>query len=146
VINIDRNNIHVAYSVQLLQDFKTFPERSVFVSSIKMNKYFIPALFVYCLSKDISYFGIKIPPPEPGLKFRYYDFGVNIPVAVVEKYLSHPFYRLCGFHRVAHPAGKRGKEYPEKLYFECYFICLVGKQRQGKGMCRAANGCSYCAV
>lgn len=88
MINIDVNNSHVAYSVHLLQDFKTFPERSVFVSSIKMNEYFIPALFIHCSSKDISYFRIKIPPPEPGFKFRYYDFGVNIPVAVVEVYLD----------------------------------------------------------
>jgi hypothetical protein len=65
--------LSVLYPYELIDNIYQYPGRSVIVSSVKANDLIIPSLFFICPETDIEYFHIKIPPPEPNLKFRFLE-------------------------------------------------------------------------
>lgn len=72
ILHIDANaKLKVLYPFQIINTIDQYPLRSVIVSSVKANDIAIPSIFFVCPETDMEYFQIKIPPPEPNIKFRY---------------------------------------------------------------------------
>lgn len=66
--------LRVLHPFSLIEVLPKCPDRSVLAGSVKANNSFIPSIYFICPEQDIDYFGIKVTPPEPNLKFRYLQF------------------------------------------------------------------------
>ncbi len=75
ILHTDANEkLKVLYPFLVIDTIDQYPVRSVIVSSVKANEISVPSIFFVCPATDLDYFHIKIPPPEPNIKFRYLLF------------------------------------------------------------------------
>lgn len=107
ILHIGANEkLKVLYPFQVIDTIDQYPSRSVIVSSVKANEVFIPSIFFICSEADMDYFHIKIPPPEPAIKFRYLLFE---DFDIIEIMLRFDKKRELTFH--LNPANKLVKHF-----------------------------------
>ena len=107
ILHIDANEkMEVLYPFRLIDRINQYPKRSVIVSSVKANELFMPSIFFICPEADMDYFHIKIPPPEPNIKFRYLPLE---GLAIIEIILRFGKKRDLTFH--LNPSNKLVKHF-----------------------------------
>ncbi len=52
----------------------SYPDRTVAPCPVRVGVETIAGLFLFCPEEDMDYFKIRIPPPEPDIKFRFLEY------------------------------------------------------------------------
>jgi hypothetical protein len=60
-----------------------YPARTVIPHTIRVGDETIAGLFLFCLEEDMDYFKIRIPPPEPNIKFRFLEYELFSVIEVL---------------------------------------------------------------
>jgi len=72
---IKLKNCGVVHPSKLISNSYKYPVRTVVPSSVRVDKETIAAIFIMCPKTDMDYFQIKIPVPQPDLKFRFLEMN-----------------------------------------------------------------------
>lgn len=51
-----------------------YPDRTVICHPVRVGGETVAGLFMFCPEEDMDYFKVRIPPPEPGIKFRFLEY------------------------------------------------------------------------
>jgi hypothetical protein len=73
----------VDFPIELPGKTEDYPERTVIPRPVRVGDESIAGLFLFCPDEDMEYFKIKIPPPEPGFKFRFLEYELFSVIEVL---------------------------------------------------------------
>ena len=59
------------------------PDRTVIPCPVRVGDETIAGLFLFCPEEDMDYFKIRIPPPEPDIKFRFLEYELFSVIEVL---------------------------------------------------------------
>ena len=60
-----------------------YPDRTVIPLPVRVGDATIAGLFLFCPEEDMDYFKIRIPPPEPSVKFRFLEYKMFSVIEVL---------------------------------------------------------------
>jgi len=60
-----------------------YPDRTVIPRPVRVGDETIAGLFLFCPEEDMDYFTIRIPPPEPDIKFRFLEYELFSVIEVL---------------------------------------------------------------
>jgi len=60
-----------------------YPDRTVIPRPVRVGDETIAGLFLFCPEEDMDYFKIRIPPPEPDIKFRFLEYELFSVIEVL---------------------------------------------------------------
>jgi hypothetical protein len=60
-----------------------YPDRTVIPRPVRVGDETIAGLFLFCPEMDMDYFKIRIPPPEPDIKFRFLEYELFSVIEVL---------------------------------------------------------------
>ena len=60
-----------------------YPDRTVIPRPVRVGDETIAGLFLFCPEEDMDYLKIRIPPPEPGIKFRFLEYELFSVIEVL---------------------------------------------------------------
>lgn len=60
-----------------------YPNRTIIPRPVRVGDETIAGLFLFCPEEDMDYFKIRIPPPEPDIKFRFLEYELFSVIEVL---------------------------------------------------------------
>jgi len=60
-----------------------YPDRTVIPHLVRVGDETIAGLFLFCPEEDMDYFKVRIPPPEPDIKFRFLEYELFSVIEVL---------------------------------------------------------------
>jgi len=73
----------VDYPMELSGKAGNYPDRTVIPSPVRVGDETIAGLFLFCPEEDMAYFKIRVPPPEPDIKFRFIEYELFSVIEVL---------------------------------------------------------------
>jgi hypothetical protein len=73
----------VNFPVELAGNAGDYPDRTVIPRPVRVGDETIAGLFLFCPEEDMDYFKIRIPPPEPDIKFRFLEYELFSVIEVL---------------------------------------------------------------
>lgn len=68
---------------ELIGKAEDYPVRTVIPRPVRVGNATIAGLFLLCPKEDMDYFKIRIPPPEPDIKFRFLEYELFSVIEVL---------------------------------------------------------------
>jgi hypothetical protein len=73
----------IDYPMELIGKAGDYPDRTVIPRPVRVGDETIAGLFLFCPEEDMDYFKIRIPPPEPDIKFRFLEYELFSVIEVL---------------------------------------------------------------
>lgn len=114
----------VDFPVEITGTLGKYPDRTVITRPVLVGDETIAAIFLFCPEEDMDYFKIRIPPPQPDIKFRFLEYEF---FSVIEILLIFEQGRQIVLH--LNPSSKSVKEFLESCgktgILSFHFVCAA---------------------
>ena len=79
-------NSGVVYPLEIMDKADRYHNRTVIPSSARVERHVIPGIFFISPATDLDYFKIKIPFPEPDIKYRFIELNIHSVIEIILRF------------------------------------------------------------
>jgi hypothetical protein len=80
------NDSGVVYPLEIMDHANRYHKRTVIPFPVRVENLMIPGIFIICPETDIDYFKIKIPLPEPDIKYRFMELNIHSVIEIILRF------------------------------------------------------------